>query len=124
MNSSCARARALAIEIGQDAMVTVVAEAALAVCYALLSMERVKHKQPGAKRQRGYTRVSPKHQVTLPADVLAKAGLRVGDRLQVAARGTGEVVLIRETDAVETYAGALHGMYPVGHLDSLRDEWD
>ena len=54
-------------------------------------MERVKRKGGGGpKRQRGYTRVSPKHQVTLPADVLAKAGLKVGDRLQVAAGGAGE----------------------------------
>ena len=87
-------------------------------------MERVKQTQSNGKRQRGYTRVSPKHQVTLPADVLAKAGLRVGDRLQVAARGSGEVVLIRESDAVEAYARALHGMYPAGYLDRLRDEWD
>lgn len=67
--------------------------------------------------------MSPKHQVTLPADVLTKAGLRVGDRLHVTVRGAGEVVLLREVDAVEAYAGTLDGIYPEGYLDQLRDEW-
>ncbi|MEO7119364.1 MAG: AbrB/MazE/SpoVT family DNA-binding domain-containing protein [Candidatus Limnocylindrales bacterium] len=75
------------------------------------------------KRKRGYTRVSPKHQVTLPTDVLAKAGLDVGDRLLVTTSRSGEVVLTREVDAIETYAGRLSGVYPAGYLDELRNEW-
>lgn len=86
-------------------------------------MAQVKQGESSPKRQRGYTRVSPKHQVTLPVDVLAKAGLRVGDRLQVTSSRAGEVVLVRQMDAVETYAGNLDGLYPAGYLDQLRDEW-
>lgn len=79
-------------------------------------MERV-------KRKRGYTRVSPKNQVTLPAEVLAQAGLRAGDRLRVAAGDAGQVVLSRADDPIDTFAGALKGLYPLGYLDKLRDEW-
>jgi len=75
-------------------------------------------------RRRGFTRVSPKHQVTIPADALARAGVHVGDPLRVEARGNGEILLIRENDPLERYAGALTGMYPPGELDELRNEWE
>ncbi len=74
-------------------------------------------------RRRGYTRVSAKHQVTIPVDALGQAGLRVGDRLRAEARGPGEIVLIREDDPIERFAGSLTGVYPVGYLDDLRREW-
>ena len=79
--------------------------------------ERVKH------RRRGYTRVSAKHQVTLPVEALQRAGIRTGDTLRAEVRGPGEVLLVRDTDPVAQFAGALTGVYPVGELDVLRDEW-
>lgn len=75
------------------------------------------------QRRRGYTRVSAKHQVTIPIDALAQAGLRAGDRLRAEARGPGEVVLVRELDPVARFAGALTDVYPAGELDELRREW-
>jgi bifunctional DNA-binding transcriptional regulator/antitoxin component of YhaV-PrlF toxin-antitoxin module len=81
--------------------------------------ERVKRQV----RRRGYTRVSSKHQVTLPMDALATAGVRAGDRLKVEARPNGEIVLRLEEDPLDRFAGIFDGMYPPDYLDELRDEW-
>lgn len=78
---------------------------------------RVKH------RRRGYTRVSAKHQVTLPVATLRAAGIQTGDTLRAEVRGPGEVVLIRDEDPLDRFAGALTGVYEPGELDELRDEW-
>ena len=74
-------------------------------------------------RRRGYTTVSSKNQVTIPQDALLKAGLRVGDRLRAEARGPGELVLVREDDPTDRFAGALTGVYTADYLDELRREW-
>jgi bifunctional DNA-binding transcriptional regulator/antitoxin component of YhaV-PrlF toxin-antitoxin module len=75
------------------------------------------------KRRRGYTRVSGKHQVTIPQDALEEAGIRTGDRLRAEVRGPGEVALIRDDDTVARFAGALTDLYVAGELDELRREW-
>lgn len=76
------------------------------------------------RRRRGYTRVSAKHQVTLPVDALHEAGIRTGDRLRAEVRGPGEVLLVRDEDPVEEFGGSLTGVYAAGDLDELRREWD
>jgi bifunctional DNA-binding transcriptional regulator/antitoxin component of YhaV-PrlF toxin-antitoxin module len=76
------------------------------------------------QRRRGYTRVSAKHQVTLPVEALRGAGLHTGDTLRAEVRGPGEIVLLREADPMIEYAGVLTGVYAPGELDTLRDEWD
>ena len=75
------------------------------------------------QRRRGYTRVSAKHQVTIPIDALAQAGLHTGDRLRAEVRGPGEVALVREVDPLTRFAGALNDVYPTGELEELRREW-
>ncbi len=80
--------------------------------------DRVKDRRPG------WTRVSAKHQVTLPVEALRRAGIRTGDRLRAEVRGPGQVLLVREVDPIERFAGALTGVYGSGELDQLRDEWD
>ena len=75
------------------------------------------------KRQRGHTRVSAKHQVTLPVDALEGAGIRTGDVLRAEVRGPGEVLLVRDADPIERFAGSLTGVYAPGELAELRDEW-
>jgi bifunctional DNA-binding transcriptional regulator/antitoxin component of YhaV-PrlF toxin-antitoxin module len=74
-------------------------------------------------RRRGRTRISAKHQVTIPVDALSGAGLRIGDRLRAEVRGPGEITLVREDDPLERFAGALTGVYPDDYLDELRREW-
>jgi bifunctional DNA-binding transcriptional regulator/antitoxin component of YhaV-PrlF toxin-antitoxin module len=79
---------------------------------------------PKVKRRRGETRVSPKHQITIPVDVLREAGLAVGDRLRVSVVQPGQVLLEEIEDPITKFAGSMTGVYPEGYLDELRDEWE
>ena len=75
-------------------------------------------------RRRGTSRVSSKHQVTIPTDALRAAGLEVGERLVAHADGPGRVVFERETDVLAEFSGALSGIYEPNELAVLRDEWE
>jgi AbrB family looped-hinge helix DNA binding protein len=82
-------------------------------------MDRVK-----LPRRKGYTRVSRKHQVTIPVDALAIAGLRPGDTLLVEAKTSGEIVLRREDDPLDRHIGSMTGIFEPGYIRGLRDEWE
>ena len=75
------------------------------------------------KRRKGFTRISAKHQATIPVQALTEAGLKPGDELRVVAAGRGRLVLERAVDVLERHAGSLRGVYAPGELDALRDEW-
>jgi bifunctional DNA-binding transcriptional regulator/antitoxin component of YhaV-PrlF toxin-antitoxin module len=81
-------------------------------------MKEVKH-----ARRRGHTRLSRKHQATIPVDALREAGLAAGDELQVEAAGPGRIVLVRVDDPVRQFAGCLPDVYPRDYLQRLREEW-
>jgi AbrB family looped-hinge helix DNA binding protein len=79
-------------------------------------------KKPASRpRRRGRTRISAKHQVTIPVEVLRRAGLKPGDELHVETDGAGRVTLVREDDVIAKYAGTFR--YPRGYLEKLRSEW-
>lgn len=60
--------------------------------------------------------------MTIPVDVLRKAGLKAGDELLVETDAAGRVTLVREDDVIAKYAGTIP--YPADYLKTLRAEWD
>jgi bifunctional DNA-binding transcriptional regulator/antitoxin component of YhaV-PrlF toxin-antitoxin module len=78
----------------------------------------------GVKRRPGITRVSRKHQVTLPVDVLRDAGLHPGDELRVIADGRGRLVLTAVRDPLEELIGSAPGLSAMTDLEALRNEWE
>ncbi len=76
------------------------------------------------KRRRGTSKISSKHQITIPTEALRAAGLEVGDRLTARSDGAGRVIFEREHDVIGEFAGALTGAYERNELDDLRSEWD
>jgi bifunctional DNA-binding transcriptional regulator/antitoxin component of YhaV-PrlF toxin-antitoxin module len=75
------------------------------------------------ERRRGFTRISAKHQATLPVQALKEAGLEPGDEVRVVAAGRGRLVLERDLNLVERHAGKLKNVYEPGELQRLREEW-
>lgn len=65
-------------------------------------------------------RISTKNQVTLPVDVLERAGLKAGDDVRIAADGAEHIVITRVPGDPRAAVGALSGVYPKGYLDDLR----
>ncbi|HUA46114.1 MAG TPA: hypothetical protein VMA77_12855 [Solirubrobacteraceae bacterium] len=76
------------------------------------------------KNRAGRSRISSKHQVTIPAAAFRGAGFAAGDVVRVEAAGTGRVVLTRVDDLVDQYSGRLAtgGALRSG-IKTLRDEW-
>ena len=70
------------------------------------------------------SRISSKHQITIPVDTLRAAGLKVGERVTATCDGAGRVVLMRESDVLSAFVGALTGVYQRDELNALRAEWE
>ncbi len=83
----------------------------------------VKKDRKGSKRP-SQTKVSSKHQVTIPAAAFHSAGLQPGDTLKVEADGAGRVVLTRVGELLDRYSGCLDsGGGLRAQVEGLRDEW-
>jgi AbrB family looped-hinge helix DNA binding protein len=72
----------------------------------------------------GGSRVSSKHQVTIPAAAFAAAGLQEGDAVVFEVDGPGRLTMRREADPLEALAGSLVGASDARRdLERQRDEW-
>jgi bifunctional DNA-binding transcriptional regulator/antitoxin component of YhaV-PrlF toxin-antitoxin module len=77
------------------------------------------------KRSAGRSRVSGKHQITIPIAAFSEAGLREGDVVRVEAQGRGRVLIARVDDLLDEYAGCLSTGGELGRaVRGLRREWD
>jgi bifunctional DNA-binding transcriptional regulator/antitoxin component of YhaV-PrlF toxin-antitoxin module len=84
--------------------------------YALHMAENVK--------KAGRSRISSKHQVTIPAAAFRRAGFQAGDTVRIEAEGAGRVVLTKVDDLVDRYSGSLAtGGELRRSVQVLRDEW-
>jgi bifunctional DNA-binding transcriptional regulator/antitoxin component of YhaV-PrlF toxin-antitoxin module len=72
----------------------------------------------------GRSRISSKHQITIPVAAFRSAGFAAGDLVRVEAMGAGRVVLTKIDDLVERYSGSLATDGELRRsVESLRDEW-
>ncbi len=76
------------------------------------------------RNRTGRSRISSKHQVTIPAAAFRGAGFAAGDLVRVTVAGAGRVTLTKVDDLVERYSGSLTtgGQLRRG-VEALRDEW-
>lgn len=89
--------------------------------YSLLMAVNVKKRSGRA----GRSRISSKHQVTIPISAFGKAGLREGDVVQIEALGRGRIAIVRVDDLLDEYAGCLRTGGELGRaVHGLRGEWD
>jgi bifunctional DNA-binding transcriptional regulator/antitoxin component of YhaV-PrlF toxin-antitoxin module len=86
---------------------------------------KVKKADRGPTGAGGKSRVSGKHQITIPIGAFSEAGLREGDVVQVRAQGRGRVLIARVDDLLDEYAGCLSSGGELGRVvRGLRGEWD
>jgi AbrB family looped-hinge helix DNA binding protein len=77
-----------------------------------------------AAKVKNHTKVSSKHQVTIPKGAFRSAGFEPGDVLKVEAEGAGRVVLTRIEALVDEYSGSLRtGGDLREQVEGLREEW-
>jgi bifunctional DNA-binding transcriptional regulator/antitoxin component of YhaV-PrlF toxin-antitoxin module len=79
---------------------------------------------PKKVKKGSQTKISAKHQVTIPAGAFHAAALEKGDVLRVEAAGAGRIVLSRIEEMVDRYSGCLDTGGDLRRQTSgLRDEW-
>jgi len=97
------------------------------VVRSLLMKDQVKkHAGEGSpyRRGAGQTRISAKHQVTIPMHAFTAAGFKPGDAVRAEAIGPGRVVLTRTTALLDEFSGALRTNGTLRDaVQQVRDEW-
>jgi bifunctional DNA-binding transcriptional regulator/antitoxin component of YhaV-PrlF toxin-antitoxin module len=77
-----------------------------------------------ATKVKNQTKISSKHQVTIPAGAFRSAGFQPGDVVRVEAEGAGRVVLTRIDALLDKYSGSLDtGGDLRKQVERLREEW-
>ncbi|MGH2969678.1 MAG: hypothetical protein ACRDK0_11535 [Solirubrobacteraceae bacterium] len=85
----------------------------------------VRRGQEPAARRRDRTRISSKHQITIPLDAFVGAGFQTGDTVKVEALGPGRVTLTRLDALLDRYRGAMSpGALTAQDIERLRGEWE
>jgi AbrB family looped-hinge helix DNA binding protein len=65
------------------------------------------------------SKISSKHQVTLPAATLREAGLGPGDEVAIEAEGPDRIIVRRVRSSADAI-GVFDGLYEPGYLEKLR----
>jgi bifunctional DNA-binding transcriptional regulator/antitoxin component of YhaV-PrlF toxin-antitoxin module len=68
------------------------------------------------------SRISSKHQVTLPVESLRIAGMQAGDEVTIESEGPDKIVVRRAARKVSDALGIFDGLYEPGYLERLRSE--
>ena len=81
-----------------------------------------------AAHRRGRTstsRISSKNQLTVPVDILRKAGLSEGDNVRFMYLEDGSISVVKAANSNEImqFAGALTGLYDDFDLNEERNSW-
>jgi bifunctional DNA-binding transcriptional regulator/antitoxin component of YhaV-PrlF toxin-antitoxin module len=89
------------------------------------TVKKIKAKERAQRAGRTMsTRVSAKNQITIPVDILRKAGFKVGDAIYCSVDDDGKVLLSKPVNPMLQYAGIFTGMYEGFDLRADRDAWD
>ena len=67
-------------------------------------------------------RISSKHQVTLPVEILELTGLQAGDEVSFEAEGPDRIVVRRMSPEPGRALGIFDGLYEPDYLERLRAE--
>ena len=70
------------------------------------------------------TRLSAKNQITIPVDIMRKAGFKVGDTINCTVDDGGNVLLSKPENPMMQFAGMFTGLYEGFDLRRDRDAWD
>lgn len=70
------------------------------------------------------TRLSAKNQITLPVDIIRKAGFKVGDAINCTINKEGKIELSPPENPMLELVGIATGLYAGYDLRADRDAWD
>ncbi len=66
------------------------------------------------------SRISSKHQITLPVETLERAGLKAGDEVAIEAEGPDRIIVRRVERDPARALGVFDGLYEPDYLERLR----